>query len=347
METMPGQPLREQDYADVARQLRALFYRIAFAPMVEVVAPVNQQAREAARQLRRDVRANSLELRNSRLSDLVAAIDSGRVQYEDGIFSGKFNAQVSRALRAYGATYNERTSVFAVAPQDLPLEVLEAARRYAGVARGVHDELAKRLDEVELHLDRLLDANPVDARGTVADLGKRLESRYGDALGVEGFSPAGVAALARRYTESLRPWVKKFTAEMIAELRSAVAQNARAGYRFDHLVERIEDRYDVSASKAQFLARQETGLFTAAVRRERFADAGVREYVWRTAGDADVREGPNGGHRALNGRVFSYAEKAPGSYMSSGNPCNPGEDFNCRCTDEPVVPAARESYAAT
>lgn len=49
---------------------------------------------------------------------------------------------------------------------------------------------------------------------------------------------------------------------------------------------------------------------------------GVKEFIWRTSGDERVRES----HRALNGKKFSY-DNMPPEY----------NDYNCRCTLEPVI----------
>lgn len=325
MKTLKGQRLHESDYADVERQLRELFYDLVFRPVVDLLAPHSRQAKDAGRAMKR-------EMRNAMFDPIVAAINSGAVQYANDEFSGEFSAPVSRALRAYGARFNRTTKTFAVLPQQLPVEVLEAAAEYARVARGLHADLQERLDQIERGLRRSVDEKPVKAAKTISKMDKKFDRAYGDALGTEGLSDHARAALDRKYSDSLKPYITKFSNEMIGDLRAAVRANAETGYRFDTLVSRIEGRYGVSASKAEFLARNETALFTAQHRRQRFGDAGVRSYVWRTAGDAEVREA----HKHLNGRTFEYS-RPPVVDEATGRRANPGEDYNCRCSDEPVI----------
>lgn len=332
---MKGQALRESDYAGVEAQLKELLRRLVFGPIVALLAPHNAQ-----------VRAARAELRNAKSSPVVAALRSGRIQYDmEGTFSGEFSAAISKALRGYGARFDKRTSTFAVLPQSLPVEVLQAASEYAATAKELHDGLMARLGEMERALEGGgIASDPglhAAAKAMVARTGKEFQADYGDALGVSTTSQGAQDRLARMYVDSLTPPIKDFSKRMVAEIREIVADNARQGYRFDNLVDKIQGRYGVTQSKAEFLARQETSLFVSKARAERFADAGVREYVWDTAGDADVRTG----HKALDGRTFGFRTKAPASFMSCGEPCNPGEDFNCRCVARPIVPAPFKEMA--
>jgi SPP1 gp7 family putative phage head morphogenesis protein len=295
---------------------------------VDLLAPRNAQAKAAAKTLK-----NSAERRNASFDPIVAGIHSGKIQYVDDTFTGDFNAAISRALRSYGAKFNKQTKSYSVLPQQLPAEVLEAAAEYARVAKELHDELEKRLSEIQAGLSAALSRKSVDATVTVGKMDRSFNGAYGDALGTESLSEHAKDALARKYTDSIRPYIEEFSSKMILELREAVADNAKAGYRFDNLVERLQSRYGVSQSKAEFLARNETSRFISEHRRQRFGDAGVKQYVWQTAGDTRVRED----HKKLNGKIFDYAHP-PIVDEASGRRANPGFDFQCRCVDSPVLP---------
>lgn len=326
---MAGQKLKESDYAGVEAQLKDLLRRLVFGPIVDLLAPRNAQ-----------VRAARAELRNAKSSPVVAALRSGRIQYDmEGTFSGEFSAAISKALRGYGARFDKRTSTFAVLPQSLPVEVLQAASEYADTAKELHDGLMARLGEMERALEGGGIASDPGlhsaAKAMVARTGREFQADYGDALGISTTSQGAQARLARMYVDSLTPPIKDFSKRMVAEIREIVADNARQGYRFDNLIQKIQGRYSVTQSKAEFLAQNETSIFVSRARAERFGDAGIREYVWDTAGDAEVRKG----HRELDGRVFDFRIKAPAQYMSCGEPCNPGEDYRCRCIARPIMPA--------
>lgn len=322
MKTLKTQKLQENDFADVEKQLKGLFYELVFRPIVSLLAPRNAQVKDATK-----------ELRNANSDPIVAALYSGKIQYVDGIFSGNFNAQISKSLRSYGAKWNDRAKTFAVVPQMLPTEVVEASEESNGLAKRLHERLMEVLNKTQHSLADAVNQNPVDATVTIGKMDKKFNQAYGDALGTEGLSDAAKDRLKRDYADNLKPYIKKFSDETIQEIREAVRQNAETGYRFDSLIDRIQSRYDVSQSKATFIARQETSLFVSAARQARFGDVGITKYVWRTAGDSRVRED----HRHLNGNEFEYAHP-PVVDIATGRKANPGQDFQCRCVDDPVLP---------
>lgn len=322
MKILRGQPLREDTYSNVVEQLEVIFYRIVFKPIVDLLAPHNAQVRVAAK-----------EMRNAVVAPVVAAIRAGKIQHSEGTFSGDFSATTSKALRSYGADWNKVQKTFTIEESALPIEVLAAVNEYAGAAKDLHDELAKRLDEIQRGLESAVDSNTVDAKVVVGKMEKGFNKTYGEAVGREELSDRASESLSDNYTDNMKLWIKKWCAETITDLRGIVEVNAKEGYRFDRLIPRIQGRYDVSKTKASFLARQETALLVSKHRQERFADVGITSYIWRTAGDADVRDD----HKKLNGREFEYANP-PIVDEATGRRANAGEDFNCRCVAEPVMP---------
>lgn len=330
MKTIKGQELHESDYADVQKQLRALFYTLIFQPIVKLLAPHNAQVKSAARQLKN---SSNHQMRNAQYDPIVTGINSGKIQYVDGIFSGDFNAAISKALKGYGAQFNKRTATWSIVPQALPVEVIRAIKEHADVARKLHYELDDKLKNIEMTLAYGIQEHPIDAEPMVDKLDEKFQSQYGDALGVSDLSEKSKKKLAKTYVDSLKPFIKKFSSEQIADLRAIVKANAETGYRFDFLVERIQNRYDVTQSKAEFLARNETAIYVSKVRQARFGDVGITKYVWRTAGDSEVRKD----HKKLNGRTFEYS-KPPIVDEATGRRANAGEDYNCRCVADPVMP---------
>ena len=330
MKTLPARkPMTEQDYADMERQVLSLFRDILFQPIIDLLAPKNAQVRAAKRELKNSI------LRNAKNSAIINGIRAGKIQYEDSTFSGDFNSSISRELRALGAKYNKRDKTFVLLHEQMPTDVLEAVVEYSNVAQKLHDQLDSVLESIQKNMDQLVSKKFPDAYVTISKMSKKFRDQYGDALGVSELSEGGKMHLAQDYEKSMTPAIKDFTNKMVAELRESVAENARTGYRFDKLVSRIQNRYEVTKSKAEFIAQQETALYSAKVSEARFGEVGITEYIWRTAGDSTVRES----HRDLNGKVFNFKQKAPAKFMSCGEPCNPGEDFRCRCIAEPIIPA--------
>ncbi len=93
----------------------------------------------------------------------------------------------------------------------------------------------------------------------------------------------------------------------------------------------IQKAYNVSKSHARFIARDQMAKLNAQITQRQQTDAGITEYVWRTVGDARVRES----HRHLNGKRFKYSDP-PVVDTKTGRRANPGEDYQCRCVALPV-----------
>jgi SPP1 gp7 family putative phage head morphogenesis protein len=317
MRTLRPQLLRQKDYEGVERQLLAIFLDVVFRPVMAVLQRVTAQ---------------KVGLANAGEDALIDALRTGRIQYADGIFSGSFNTKIVSALRALGAKPDRGAGTYRMAPALVPGDVRAAAAQYAQDARAAHEKLKATLDDAFAGLDITLAGRRVDARGAVDSVedGWR-ESARGIEIAPE-LQEDSRDRLAEAYSDNMDLWIKKFSRGMIVDLRESVEENARQGYRFDRLAAQIRSRYSVSTNKARFLARQETSLFMAQFRRQRFGEAGVTRYTWRTSHDGRVRHD----HKKLDGRVFYY-EQPPVVDETTGRRANPGEDYQCRCVDIPIL----------
>lgn len=97
------------------------------------------------------------------------------------------------------------------------------------------------------------------------------------------------------------------------------------GLTVDELKARLLDRADVSESRAELIARDQTLKLNGAMTQTRQENAGVTSYVWNTSHDSRVRDS----HAELDGETFSWD--------SPPEPGHPGEDYQCRCTALPVI----------
>ena len=316
MQTLPPQRLADRDFADVERQHLAIFRDVLFLPVL---------------------RAGGIDLTLENAGDAVIrrAIRAGRIQYVAGVFSGDFTSATSRELEAIGAKWDPHQEVYRLAEGSVPPDIRAEAAAYESTAKAVHQAIGRKLDEISTDLGRLVGERRIDARKAVRNVDKGFRRVARDIVVTPVLTAEAEERLAQRYSDNAEPFIKDFLQKQILELRETVEQNARQGYRFDKLAQRIERRYAVSRNKANFLARQETSMFMAGFRRERFGDAGIKRYIWR--GTKDARERPD--HRALEGRVFFY-DSPPVTDKATGARNNPGEDYNCRCADEPVLAGA-------
>lgn len=87
----------------------------------------------------------------------------------------------------------------------------------------------------------------------------------------------------------------------------------------------------VARSRADLIARTEVARTSSKLVESRARHVGSDGYIWRTAGDADVRPI----HKKLDGKFFRWDD--PPVAGSAGQRAHAGQIFNCRCIPEPVV----------
>lgn len=85
----------------------------------------------------------------------------------------------------------------------------------------------------------------------------------------------------------------------------------------------------VTESRAQLIARTEIAKANSTLTQARATAVGADSYIWRTAGDADVRES----HAEMEGRVVRWDSPPT---LSDGTTTHAGQIYNCRCWAEPI-----------
>lgn len=277
---------------------------------------------------------------NAAYGTLERAIRAGTVQYADGRFTGKFSAQITKDLRELGARFDIGSGTFKLAAKDVPYAfrpiLYDAAATAGDVSKQVVQALSAAAENIAsaplfLNFNQAINA-------ITADLGKQFVAS------VAAIGPADIgitpeidpilrAQLDANFNRNLDLAVKNFAQQEIIDLRALVEENAtKFGGRTDRLAKIIESRFGVTRRKAEFLADQETGLFVAQYREQRYLDAGITRYRWSTSKDNRVRDT----HRHLEGKEFTFKDGA--NVSARGQPArylNPGEDWRCRCV--PIV----------
>lgn len=316
MKLLRPQPNIPEYYAPVQKGVEQVFFDLIFKPLVTIIKGGTQQK----------------IVLNATLDPLEQAIRTGRVQYQDGVFSGQFSAAISRALRSIGATFDARSAVYRLDPAIVPANIRILASQAAQVAAQTHEALLRELAAVEDRIDRAQDSWDVGADGMVRRVYRDTKSIAKELTVMPDLSDQAKERMKDDYTENINIPIKGWAREQVEKLRSEVEENALDGYRFDSLIDRIKTQYKTTQAKSEFLARQETGLFMAKFRRETFMDAGVQGYSWQARGKGMTR--PT--HWILHDRIYLYSQP-PVVDPRTGRRGNPGEDFNCLCVDRPVL----------
>lgn len=125
--------------------------------------------------------------------------------------------------------------------------------------------------------------------------------------------------------------IKQATLTQVRQIDDIVKANVGTPPR--ELAELLRQQTQTSKNKAKLWARDQTLKLNAEITKQRHLSLGVEEYVWTTSQDERVRER----HQELANRTFRYDDPP---ISDSGEPINPGEDYQCRCIAFPVTPSA-------
>lgn len=272
---------------------------------------------------------------------LWTALMAGTVMYADGVFSGKFNAAISKALRALGAT--RRGDGFAIAQGDIPIQIRGAIATSLRRGKETHEEvlafLAAFLGNVPkakpgLPHTKVVDIILQDAQAQFAKTVAAVPELPKPTPTPEGLKTELVQGVATQTDFA----IKNFTEETARKLRARVQENLSGGARTDRLAKIIEVEFGVAQRKARIIADAETSILVSRFRQRRYQELGSTHYVWQTAGDEKVRptHGESNDHRSLDGRTFSWNEP-PVVDSATGRRRHPGEDYGpCRCVARPI-----------
>lgn len=126
--------------------------------------------------------------------------------------------------------------------------------------------------------------------------------------------------------------IQSLPLEASQRVHKLVIEGLSGGTRAKEIAQEIKRSGKVTASRAMLIARTETSRTATSMTEARATFIGSEGYIWRTAGDADVREI----HRKLNGKFFRWDD--PPVSGENGERSHPGGIYNCRCYPEPVIP---------
>lgn len=169
------------------------------------------------------------------------------------------------------------------------------------------------------------------ARFNATQLNKQLSAAIGEAISVDvvGSEPWLQAAIDE-FTRENVALIRTVPEQFFSELEKAIAREVADGGRFEELMDAIEERYSVSESRAELIARDQVNKFQGDLSRVRQRDLGIKSFVWRTMGDERVRDS----HALRNGQRYEWSDPPEGE--------TPGEPIQCRCHAEPDVESVFE-----
>lgn len=137
--------------------------------------------------------------------------------------------------------------------------------------------------------------------------------------------------------------IRSLADDQIGEFEEILTKAEMNNWRVEEIRKVLIERFEVTKSKADLLARDQVLKLNGQITKDRQAQAGITHYIWSTAGDERVRGNPNGkwpegSHYDLEGETFSWADP-PVIDERSGRRGHPGDDYQCRCVAIPVLSA--------
>lgn len=143
-------------------------------------------------------------------------------------------------------------------------------------------------------------------------------------------APTGMAL-----REQMQEQIKSITSlplEAAQGLNELTLRGITEGTRTPEIMEAILNSGKVSVSRARLIARTQVATTASKLTEVRALHIGADSYIWRTSQDADVRPF----HRKLEGKVIQWNN--PPVVDKNGRRANAGQDYQCRCWPEIILP---------
>jgi len=175
---------------------------------------------------------------------------------------------------------------------------------------------------------------------------EQTQRTYKEAFGIDLTGMLGDGAVREKMEDAVRENVDLITSiqtDFINDIGEKVFGNLREGGRSENLIGIIQERGNVSLSRARFIARDQTAKLNSQLTEARSQALGLDVYEWSGTGDERERDS----HFALNGMLCKYSD--PTVYSDDGGKTwkkrssigayegKPGEDYQCRCLSLPYV----------
>ncbi|GBR73954.1 putative phage head protein [Candidatus Termititenax aidoneus] len=265
-----------------------------------------------------------LEKINSK-NDLIAAINSGRIVWNGKYYRGQLNSRISAELRKIAA-WDRRAKAFRGAPPtwllgQITIAASNSDKMLAALTRAVRElDIPKIVDEIADNIDYI-----PTARNISTDVSEGL-----------GIVPEYNSDLVRQrinkdFATRIDRSIKNFSENQTTRLRNLVEKMATGSLDRRHLRQTIQDEFNVSKTRAKFIARQETNLFFSEQRDAQAQKSGRKYYLWKAT---DFSDRTRAFHKALDSRASHqiYDITNPPLDTIDGQHHNPGTNYNCRCS---------------
>jgi SPP1 gp7 family putative phage head morphogenesis protein len=257
---------------------------------------------------------------------LLDAVRTQKIQYSNGVFTGSFNASISKELKAIGAKWSSSKKTWSLPLSKLPIDIRQVQAQVFFKFKKMNEEIQEYLKTFNMD-EQLIRVNFVADYTNVIKGTEKAYQAMAKAVSIPVvMTEEAVKVIAHKYSNNMKIYIKDWNKQNIVKLRDKVQKNFNEGCRASNLVDIIQKNYGVSKNKAKFLARQETSLLTAEYTIQRYKDLGSKRWKWSTSHDSSVRPL----HKLLDNQVFTY-DSPPVIDERTGQKGFPRQAFGCRC----------------
>lgn len=295
--------LKEKYVKDIRKTIFSSIYQTVYAPVLKTIQ-------------------EHLPLRND-VDVIKQALLSGKVQYSDGKFYGKWNAKLTRAFRDLNGRYDTKDNTWTVdvIPYDLQIAIGDADNMFRNIVSSIST------------IDFELNPVPVTAYSRTADIMRK--DLWLTLLGVTLIEPREIEV--EPYIKELNEAIARYTEEEINRLLTFVTvgeetlqEMKKSNKNLTEIYNYISERVEASKRKSDFLAKNETNHMLNEYKMAEYKSYGITQYIWQTMEDDRVRPF----HAALNGKIIDYDD--PPIQDRYGNKAHAGMWYGCRCRQRPL-----------
>lgn len=127
--------------------------------------------------------------------------------------------------------------------------------------------------------------------------------------------------------------IKSIEKEYFTQLTTITMESITRGRDLAYLKDEIKKRYGVVERRAALIARDQNNKATSIITHTEYEELGIKEAIWKH--NPGSRE-PRHEHVMANNKVYDISK---GMYFESiKDYVFPGEEINCGCTSEPIIP---------
>jgi SPP1 gp7 family putative phage head morphogenesis protein len=329
--TLPPIIYKDSWHSELAKLLTTTLKELIFDPLFEIFeTEMHQNAKESA---------------------LYAAIKSGKINYTNGRFIGKFNASINKEIKLLGGKF--KRGEWVVARDKLPAMLVNLIEANRKKTERIYAALEAKLDTAKSKINSILknlDLESIGVKG-MDKVSVEFKKTVGKNLAVQPqLDQKGIRQIYTEYLKSTelpikqRIWreyrdttidyTENFAQEEVERLRVDLKEIILAGAPRDYARTAINHHLGLSKARCKFIARQETALLTTEFKKALYCQTGITKYKWRTNHDHKVRKR----HVELDGKTFDW--NVPIVVSDEGQKVMygyPGTCYNCRCQALPIV----------